>query len=139
MNSVEPCIATLSGMLAYLTALGRYDEARSYANEVLELARPMRLSLYVARALWHLASMATLRLQTESEGPNEYAGAARLFGFAQAHFSTRGIAQRYGLPFGYDRALSELRNAIGADEVAQLMATGATMTEDEAVAQARAL
>ncbi|MGC2407058.1 MAG: tetratricopeptide repeat protein [Candidatus Cybelea sp.] len=139
MNFVEPCIATLSSMLAYLTALGRYDEARSYANEVLELARPMRLSLYVARALWHLASMATLRPQIDIGRPNEYAGAARLFGFVEAHFATRGIPQRYGLPFGYDRALSVLREAIGSDEVTYLMAAGATMTEDEAFAQAHAL
>jgi tetratricopeptide (TPR) repeat protein len=139
MNLVEPCIATLSSMLTYLTALGRYDEARSYANEVLELGRPMRLSTYVARALWHLASMATLRLQIESGEPNEYAGAARLFGFVQAHFATRGIPQRYGLPFGYDRALSVLRDAIGSNEVTFLMATGATMTENEAIAQAHAL
>ena len=36
----------------------------------------------------------------------------------------------------YDRALAVLRDAIGADTVARLMAEGATMTEEQAIGEA---
>jgi hypothetical protein len=49
------------------------------------------------------------------------------------------MSEAYGLPHQYDRALDVLRDAIGPDELAKLTAAGATMTEDEAIAEAHAL
>jgi hypothetical protein len=39
----------------------------------------------------------------------------------------------------YDRALDVLRDALGSDEFTDLMTGGATLTEDEAIAEAHAL
>jgi len=50
-----------------------------------------------------------------------------------------GISEVHGVPQERDRAIALLGDAIGADEVTRLMASSAAMTEDEAVAQARAL
>jgi hypothetical protein len=68
----------------------------------------------------------------------EYSSAARLFGFLDAHGTALAPAD-FGLQHEYDRALNVLRGAIGADHLTRLMAVGATMTEDEAIDQARAI
>jgi predicted ATPase/transcriptional regulator with XRE-family HTH domain len=126
----------LVNMAAYLIELGRYDEARERASEGLEVARGRRDDVYVAIALHHLALIA-MKPQVEGARTSaEYAGTVRLLGFVGARRDTLGI-EAIGLE--YDRALAVLRDAIGADELARLMATGATMTEDEAIAQAQAL
>jgi non-specific serine/threonine protein kinase len=131
--------ATLANMATYCVALGRYDEARAHANEALELAHGLRLVALVALSLRHLALVAMLRPQAERRRDSaEYAGAARLFGFLDAHITAVAPAE-YGLQQEFDRALAVLRDAIGAADLIDQMAVGATMTEDQAIEQARAL
>jgi tetratricopeptide (TPR) repeat protein len=122
-----------------LIALGRYDEARARAREALEVAREVRYPVIVAGSLQQLAVLALLRPHIES-GPAfvPYAAAAHIFGFFDARWATLGIPRKYGLP-EYDGALELLRSAIGQRELTRLMAVGATMAEDEAIAQAHAL
>jgi predicted ATPase/transcriptional regulator with XRE-family HTH domain len=127
----------LVNMAAYLIALGQYDEARARAREGLELAHSLRIVSLVPASLQHLALVALLGPQAEDR--RDSAGAARLLGFAEARRVALGNPQEYGLRQKYDRALIVLRDAIGADELTDLMAAGATMTEDEAIAQAHAL
>jgi predicted ATPase/transcriptional regulator with XRE-family HTH domain len=134
--AAETTASGLSNAAAYLIALGRYDEARARANEALEFAHVAQLAIFVAISLQHLA-IAVLRSQVEGRRkPAQCAGAARLIGFARARNETLGFdvvdAER-------DNALVVLRDAIGAEELANLLAAGATMTQDEAIAQGEAL
>ena len=124
-------------MAAYLIALRQYDKARARANEGLELAYGLRMVALVAISVERLALVAVLRPQ--AEGRRNYTGAARLLGFVEARRAELGISQDHGLRHEYDRALIVLRDSIGADELTDLMAAGATMSEDEAITQAYAL
>jgi predicted ATPase/transcriptional regulator with XRE-family HTH domain len=132
----EIVAAAISNTAAYLIALGRYDEAGVRANEALEFARASQLPVFVAISLQHFAEVA-LRQQVEgARTRTEYAGAARLLGFVGARSKTLGFDAGDAES---DKAVAALREAIGVDEVTHLMAEGATMTEDEAIAQAQAL
>jgi predicted ATPase/DNA-binding XRE family transcriptional regulator len=137
--TVPGIAAALANMATYLVALGRYDEARVHANEALELARGHRLVALVALSLRHLVLVAVLMPRVEGRRTTaEYAGAARLFGFLDAHFTAVAL-EEYSLQQEYDRALTVVRGAIGADDLTHQMAAGAAMTEDEAIDQARAI
>ncbi len=126
---------------AYLITLGRYEEARVHANEALELGRRLGLAVPVALSLQRLALATVLRPQIEGRrcASVEHAGAARLFGFATARFTALGADADRALREQCDLAFAVLRESIGADELTHLMADGATMTEDEAIAQGQAL
>jgi tetratricopeptide (TPR) repeat protein len=130
---------TLADKATYLIALGRYDEARIQADEALALARSLQLAFMISRSLQHLAVVALLRSQAEGElTAVDRAGAARVFGFVEARLSALGDTEDLDRPY-YQSALALLRDATCADKITRLMSTGATMTEDEAVAQAQAL
>lgn len=135
-----PSIAyALADKAAYLVALGRHDDARVHVNEALELARDFQLLSVMVRSLRSLAVAALIRPQTRGRGENAgYTSAARVLGFVEARFATMGTPEHVEYEH-YHSALAVLRDAIGGDEVARLMANGATMTEDEAIAQAQAL
>ncbi len=142
MNSSEELgIAfVLTSITAYLIALGRYDEARVNANEALALARRLTTVVLVAFSLKHIALVALLRPPVEvRRAPADYARAARLFGFVEDRCRTLRTEEEYGLQQEYNSALGVLRMAIGGSELERLMASGASMTEDEAIAQAHAL
>jgi|HubBroStandDraft_4_1064222.scaffolds.fasta_scaffold00715_5 predicted ATPase/DNA-binding XRE family transcriptional regulator len=129
----------LTDRTTYLIALGRYDEARVQAQETLALGRDSELAFVIARSLQQLAVVALMGPQVKAS-PTEGRDSeiARLFGFAEARFTTFRSSEDTSREY-YQSALAVLREAIGADELTRLMAIGATMTEDEAVAQAQAL
>jgi hypothetical protein len=103
------------------------------------VARSFQLVFMICRSLQHLAVVALLR-QVQGEATSlDYAGAAPIFGFVEARLTAlvggvENLDRKY-----YQGALAVLRETIGADELTRLMAIGATMTEDEAVARAQAL
>lgn len=131
--------ATLTNMATYLVASGRYDEAQLRADEALEIARGFRLGALASLSIRVLALVAVLRPHVEGRPTSaENAGAARLFGFFGARLSVVE-PEKYDLQGEQDRAVTVLRDAIGSDAFTQLLATGATMTEDEAFAQAHAI
>jgi hypothetical protein len=78
--------------------------------------------------------------QVERRGADIYDGAriARLIGFVEGRRASMGI-EPCGSQQEYDRALAVLRDGIGGDRLADLMAAGATMSEDEVIEKARAL
>jgi predicted ATPase/transcriptional regulator with XRE-family HTH domain len=120
----------------YLAALGRYDEARTHATEALRFARRAGLPVFVAISLWHLAE-AVLRSPAKNQStPGGYKGAARLLGFVGSQRNSMGLDVGDS---EYDSAIARLRKIIDPDELKNLLAAGATMTEDEALAQADAL
>ncbi|MGB6712524.1 MAG: helix-turn-helix domain-containing protein [Candidatus Cybelea sp.] len=139
--TVLPQIASvLSNITQDLVRFGRYDEARVHAEETLERAHELQLHVFTALALLHLVVIALLTSRIDGKRTSaQLANAARLMGFVQARFATFGVPEVYRLPQQRDRALAALREAVGTDELTQLMATGATMADDEAIAYAYAL
>jgi predicted ATPase len=128
-------------MARYFIDVARYDEAKSHARESLTLARERHMDVYAAIALQHLASISVLQPPLFAEravdaGPR----AARILGFADARIAQRGSVLRVmdERPF-YERTLTALRAAIGAEAAAKLMTEGAAMTEEQAVEEAFAL
>lgn len=109
LNSAAPGLATeLINMAGYLVRLGRYDEARVHVIEALELARGLRMVVLVANSLEHLVVVALLRSRVEGRRTSlEYAGAARLIGFAHTHRNLAGIESSLGQ--AYDRSGARAR------------------------------
>jgi predicted ATPase/class 3 adenylate cyclase len=123
-------------MAAYLVALERYDEARTSAHEGLAAARDTQIAVDVAFALQHLAAVAVLRPNAEAPSREEHARAARLLGYVDARLAQLEAQREYTERQEYDKMLPALREALGADECARLMAEGSTWSEDHAAAEA---
>jgi predicted ATPase/DNA-binding XRE family transcriptional regulator len=139
-NHVRLVAETLTTMAMYLVALARYDEAGERARQALELTREQQLDALTAWTLQHLAAIAALQPPFGLERATDpRARAARVLGYVDVRLLAIG-SQR--LPFmepEYDHALVVLRETLGIDAVATLMAAGATMTEEQAVEEALVL
>jgi hypothetical protein len=129
-----------SEVTRYLVALARYEEAEERARETLTIARERHEDVYAAFTLQYLAFIAALRPRTVAEGGTEICSrAAQILGFSNARMSAMGSARKPNDRPLYDRAMSAMRDAIGADALAKLMAEGAAMTEEQAVEAALAM
>lgn len=128
-------VPALNNLAEYLVALDRYDEARPYAREMLEVARELEHTIGLVVSLQHLAAIEMLSLGAERRR-NRWA--ARLFGFVEAYFRARGgfPSDAETLQVEFDRLRAALREAFDVSELTALMAAGAAMTEDEAVEEA---
>jgi predicted ATPase/DNA-binding XRE family transcriptional regulator len=130
----------LASISVALVALGRFDEARNHATEGLDLARGLQMAVFVTLSLLYLVVIVLLTSPVAGKRTDDQvADAARLLGFVDARLVAVGVPEPYRLPQEHDRALAVLRDAIHPNELAHLMTAGATMTEDEAIAQALAL
>ena len=134
VNNQRFVASVLSSLAMYLIALGRYDDAEERACEALALAREQQQDVLVAWTLQHLGAIAALRPQVSTQdAPRAYARAARILGFVDARLEAIGSAKMYIYEQAYDRAVTVLREALGADAVTKLMGEGAKMTEAQAV------
>jgi tetratricopeptide (TPR) repeat protein len=137
VNNQRFVASILSSLAMYLIALGRYDDADERACEALTLAREQQQDVLVAWTLQHLGAIAALRPHASADDATKaYRQAARILGFVDARLEAVGSARMYIYEQGYDRAITALREAIGAPAVASFMAQGATMTEEQAVEEA---
>jgi predicted ATPase len=114
---------------AYRIALGDLTGARASAREGLRVARQARSELQISVALQHLAVLAGLG----SEAPR----GAQLLGYVDAQLTAMGMQRGPTEQWGYDKVMTALREALSADEIAQLAAEGAAWSEDQAVEEAR--
>ena len=128
-------VSTQVVLSEYLIALGRYEEAHPHALEALEAGREEHFDAFVARSLEILATIAVLR--GANHDPGVQGMAARILGFVEAIFTTLGVEPTPRTE--HDRVFATLRDTLGADVFATLIAEGATITEDEAVEAATAL
>ncbi len=128
-------VSTQLVLCEYLIELDRYEEAREYALEALVAAREEHFDAFVARSLEHLTTIAVLR--EAGRGSRVQGLAARILGFVDALFTTIGVERAPCTQ--HDRVFATLRDTLGADVLATLIAEGATMTEDEAVEAATAI
>ncbi|MBV8198316.1 MAG: hypothetical protein JO263_09275, partial [Candidatus Eremiobacteraeota bacterium] len=129
-----------SELTRYLIALARYDEAEEHAREMLRIARERHEDVFAACALQYLAASAALRSATVVEGMTDVRPrVAQLLGFSDARIAAMGSARKPADQLLYDRVLSALREGIGGETVAKLMAEGGVMTEERAFIEALAI
>ncbi len=121
----------LQNKAAYLLALRRLDEAWASARESLELAVRADLVDYCANAIGHLAHLAV-------ETGNSVR-AARLLGYSDAVYARIGDVREPTEQCGYDHALELIRATLPEDRMRTLMAEGAAMEQNAAVADAMAI
>ena len=123
-------------MAAYLVALTRYDEARTAAREALSAARDMDWSVGIAFTLQHLAAIAAMRPNAHATLIEDRRRAAQILAFVDARLSALEALREYTEQQEYDGLISALRDGLGEDELAELIAEGGTWSEDQAVAEA---
>jgi hypothetical protein len=121
---------------AYLVALRRFDDARIAAGEALSAARDIEWSVGLVWALQHLAAIGALRLHNDAQASEDLRRAARILGYANAHFASLESRREYTERQEYEAMIPALRDALGADRLAQLMAEGSIWSEDRAVSEA---
>ncbi|HKU66878.1 MAG TPA: hypothetical protein VJP85_03785 [Candidatus Baltobacteraceae bacterium] len=134
-RSRGPVANALSNMAAYLLALHRYDEARNTAREGVAAARDTQNAVILAFALQHLAAVAALRADA-ADGRLDDRRAARILGYVDARLAALEAMREYTEQQEYDAMLPALRDALGADELAKIMAEGSAWSEDQAVTEA---
>jgi predicted ATPase/transcriptional regulator with XRE-family HTH domain len=134
-NHARGIAAALRSSAIYLAHLARFDEAEQCARESLELARDGQWESMLVSSLQHLAAVAALRPQVDAEhAGTSRALAARIFGFSDAQMGeTIGLRRFSNVDRQYGPVISALRESLGADALAKLMAEGAAMTEEQAV------
>jgi predicted ATPase len=126
-------------MTAYLTALERYDEARSSARAAIAAARDAQLQVGTAWALQHLAATVVLRPADPERAHEERRRGARLLGYADARLTELESMREFTERQEYEKMLAALRDALDEAEVAALMREGSLWSEDRAVSEAMLL
>ena len=135
-NDPESVRRVIFMMSEYLIALGRYDEVAKNAWEAFHLVRDGQLDGDIARPLQYLGFVAALQPRgTTAHKLQAQRQAARVLGFADDRIAARTTSTGWKNRWGWsrDRVVGILRDALGAREVADLMAEGAAMTEDQAI------
>src|SRR5262249_44827159 len=113
-------------LAAYLLAKGEAARARPIAADRLDAARIMGLRHEVVSNLERLGLIAAI------EG--DLAVAGRLLGHSQHYHSQRKILRSFSSLDVQDRLEAELSERLSPSELERLIAEGARLTEDEAVA-----
>jgi predicted ATPase len=121
----------------YLLSLGRYDEARSNAQEALPALRDAQDGVVVSFILQHLAAIEALRPLGDPEAAREARSrAARLIGYVDARLASVEARRDDTDQQEYGRVLSALRDTHGEVLLAELMAEGGHWTENHAISEA---
>ncbi|HEY4433147.1 MAG TPA: adenylate/guanylate cyclase domain-containing protein [Candidatus Cybelea sp.] len=117
-------------IVAYYLVLGDRENATPAAREALYLATKMRHPIHTPFSITYIAML----------GREHDAGeAARLAGFAENRLASMGWQRVAWDREITQRLIDELANLLGEERFAQLLAEGAALTEEEAVARATAL
>ena len=133
-------IVALNWLSRYLVESTRYDEAKKTSRELLVLAREHHQDIQVAGAVDIVACVAILQAQEATDrAPSGYAKAGQVLGFVDARLEALASGRDFIELPQYERVLAVLRCAMGVDVVANLMAEGAAMTQEQAIETALAL
>ena len=135
LNYTQSNARLLCNMSIILICLGRYDEAAGHAREALDLPSEQQSADSVVLALQAIGTVTALWPRGSAKHRSEACmRAARLLGFVDGQHTGEilsGAEQRLE-----DQTFGALREVLGADAVADLMAEGATMTQEQAVTEA---
>jgi predicted ATPase/transcriptional regulator with XRE-family HTH domain len=136
INYTQSNARLLCNMSIICSYLSRYHEAAGHAREALDLPSEQQSADSVVRALHAIGTVTVLWPRGSSmHRPEACARAARLLGFVEAKHPGQKILSSVEQRL-YDQTFGALRDALGADAVADLMAEGALMTQERAVAEA---
>jgi predicted ATPase/transcriptional regulator with XRE-family HTH domain len=135
INHARGVAESLTLMAHKFLLLARYDEAQTSTREALALARECHLDFLAGEALETLAAIAALRSHDRARVA-ACKRAAMILGFVNARLRATNSLRTSEDQEQYDRTHATLQDALGAGAVANLMAEGAAMTEDQAVAEA---
>lgn len=108
-------------------------QALKAAREAFSLARQYDLVGHAASALEQIASLSILETEVRADGAQtRYSRAARILGFVNARLAALGSVR---LPFAqpqYELVAAILREALGTSAVDGLLASGTTLTDEQA-------
>ncbi|HLW37535.1 MAG TPA: tetratricopeptide repeat protein [Candidatus Eremiobacteraceae bacterium] len=136
LKSGPNVINLLYNIAAYLTALERYDDARTHAREALQLARQEQAEADVAFTLQHLAAIGALHA---TDDDTSRLRAARLLGFVDARLASLDSAREYTEQLEYERMRSALHEALDAERLDKLIEEGRHWNEERAITEALAI
>ncbi len=126
----------LSNEATFLTALDRFDEARTRAFESLNVAL-QTVADAPANAIHAVRRLAAVAALAPNESPESARGertcAVQLLGYADARLTAEGALRWPTDQRDVDRAMACLVDALGLGEVTEFMSSGAEMSDDEAV------
>ncbi|MGA8325027.1 MAG: hypothetical protein WB757_03005, partial [Candidatus Cybelea sp.] len=118
----------LHNKAAYLLAAGDVNEAALCAREALAVALRRGALLFQTFAIEDLAQV--------NARSGDVHRAARLIGYANAHYARQGLAREFTEQFGYEQTASILQAALPEAQLASLMAEGANLDETTAITEA---
>lgn len=136
-NLSQPSASARNLISIFLIALGRFEEAEKHTCESLEFALDASNGVLIAYNVQHLAAIATLRPRVTRESVRTaHEGAAQFLGFVDGRLTALGSTKFRQQQQQRDRSLAALCDTLGRKSVTRLMAAGAAMTEDQAIADA---
>jgi predicted ATPase/DNA-binding XRE family transcriptional regulator len=136
-NLSQPAASARNLISIFLIALGRFEEAEKHTRESLEFALDASNGVLIAYNVQHLAVIATLLPRARRESARTaHEGAAQLLGFVDSRLTALGSTQFRQQQQERDRSFAALCDTLGRRSVTKLMAVGAAMTEDQAIADA---
>ncbi|MEO6991074.1 MAG: tetratricopeptide repeat protein, partial [Candidatus Baltobacteraceae bacterium] len=124
LQSFNRAAVALTNAAGYSLALGRIEDAREHAREVLSMARQSQIDSVVFAAQ-HLGTVAALGNQPEP--------AARLLGYANAWYAAAGYEREPTERRGFEILTSSLRAQRSDEAIAPLVAAGGLMSQGEAI------
>jgi len=102
----------------------------------IELAREHGLDYYVATSLEQLIAIDYERRSGLSDTDERwFVRAAKVLGYVDAFLASVALERYEESKPAYDAVIARLRDAIGADRVSRLMAEGASLSQEEAIAE----
>jgi D-aminopeptidase len=124
-------------LTAYLTAAGRFEEARMHAREVLVLTRESGNENYCSVTLQHVAAIVAGRSTHNGVVLGEdQVRAAQLLGYVDAALAKIGMHRQETERREYAEIVQALSTALGPRHFQEQMAIGGKWSEDEAVSEA---
>jgi tetratricopeptide (TPR) repeat protein len=110
---------------SYLLALGRFAEACERARAAVEIGVRIKRGFVVAIAVGHLGEI--------SAAFGDYERAARLIGYVDALYATRGIVREPTEAFARDAAMQSIAAAMPQERCTALLEEGSKLSQDAAV------
>jgi predicted ATPase/class 3 adenylate cyclase len=118
----------LMNLAAYLISTGEVDEAHDLAIEALRKSLDIQLEPFIAFSIQHLAAIAAKR--------DDPVRAALLLGFASASLGRTSTPREWTEQQEYDAMLPMLKEKLGEERAAELLARGGELNEEQAAADA---
>ena len=133
-NNTLIVLQAVCNLANYCIALRRFDEARGWATDALDLANRMRDGFGISMALQHFAALAVVDGRANGEGMRHLADAARILGYIDGSLEREGLARETYEKQQYENVVATLHARLGEERARALMDEGARMTLDRATA-----